>query len=236
MAAAIYQIASAQTSSPLSWNENPGAFERHLQRRHKNVLFPPNRRTVTQGDINTARLRDHQDYEELKARAIRFTEDILKLPDHIASSQVNALRERMDELIRDAMGVGGRAYEIALEVKKIRQTLIQSWRGAVAGNAEALRALDEADQFWHANAPLFHIPFIREMLRKDGPIPAEDVVPALLSEQPETIATVMSWFKDPRKKAIVQAEAASILKSVMNSGATIDRLDEKVQALGLGRK
>lgn len=236
MAAAIYQIASAQTSSQLSWSENPGAFEQHLQRRYRNPLFPPIRRIVTQADINKARLRDYQDYEALNARMILLAQDILQFPDHVSSSQVNALRERMDELIQDAMGAGGLAYEITLEVKKIRQTLIQSWRGVVAGNAETLRALDEAEQFWHANAPLFHVAFIAEMLRKDGPIPAEDVVPALLSEQPETIATVMSWFEDPRKKAIVQTDAASILKSVMNSGTTIDRLDEKVQALDLGRK
>lgn len=236
MATAIYQIASAQTSSRLSWSENPGAFEQHLQRRYRNPLFPPIRRIVTQADINKAGLRDYQDYEALNARMIRLAQNILQLPDHVSSSQVNALRERMDELIQNAMGVGSPGYEIALRVKELRQTSIQSWRAAAAGNAEALRALDEAEQFWHANAPVFHTPFIAQMTRRDGPIPAEEVLPALLSEQPETIATVMNWIEDPQKKAIIQAEAASILKSAMNSGATIDRLDEKVQALGLGRK
>jgi hypothetical protein len=198
-------------------------------------LFPPDRQIVSQADINTARLRDYQDYEGVKARMIRLAEDLVRLPDHGSSSQVNTLRERMDELIQEAVGVGGRAQELALRVRELRQTLMRSWRAAVTGDADALRALDQAQQFWRANGPVFETPLIAQMIRENGPTPASDVIPALLSEQPETIATFMNWIKDPQKKAI-QAQAASILKSATNSGATINRLDEKVRALGLGAK
>jgi hypothetical protein len=232
----MYQISPAQTPSQLSWSENPGAFEQHLQRRYRNPLFPPNRRIVTQADINSARLRDHEDYAKVNAQMNRLTDDLLKLPDDVSSSQIDAFRERMDDLIQAALGVGGPAYEIASRVKRLRQTAMQSWRVALAGNEEALRALDQAEQFWHANSPTFEIPFIAQMLRKSGSIPANDILPALLSEQPEIIASFMNSIKDPQKKAIIQSESVSILKSAVASGVTIKELDLKMQALGLTAK
>jgi hypothetical protein len=37
------------------WSKNPGCFERHLQRRDGNVLFPLERRSVTNKSIEEAR-------------------------------------------------------------------------------------------------------------------------------------------------------------------------------------
>jgi len=234
----IPQTAFAQPPVSLSWNDNLGAFEQHLQRRNNNPLFPPNRRVVTQADIDDARAHDQREYKELEARWVRFLEDIPRLPDIVSPSQINEFRERMEELIGDAVGVGGPAFQLAARMKEHRQGLIESWREAISGNAEALRRLDKADEHWHTGTAIFHSPFIAQMTRKDGPIPSGDAIPALLSEKPETIATVMSMsgFKDPQKKAIIQAEAASILSTALKSGATIDRLEEKLQALGIAVK
>ncbi len=236
LSALIPQTAFAEPPVSLSWSDNPGAFEQHLQRRNNNPLFPPNRRIVKQADIGAATARDQRDYQALIARRVRLLEDTLRLPDIVSPSQINELRERVEELIRDAVGVGGPAFQLAERMKEHRQRLIESWREALSGNAEALRRLDEADEHWHTGAAIFDSPFIAQMTRKDGPIPSGDAIPALLSEKPQTIATAMSLFKDPQKKAIIQAEAASILSTALKSGATIDRLEEKLQALGISVK
>lgn len=226
----------AQATSPLRWSHYPGAFEQHLQRRHRNPLFPANRRVVSQPDIDAAKARDWQDYEALKARMTRLADDISNLPSEISSSQVNALRERMDVLMQGAVGVGGPADQIASRLKEVRQTLIRSWRAAAAGNPEVLGRLDEAEQFWQANVARFTLPFVAQLLRTGGPIPPEEVLPALLSEEPATIAAIMHWINDPQERGRIQAEAAAILKSALAAGAAIDQFDEKVRALGLPTK
>src|SRR5271169_6485620 len=47
----------------LVWSANPGCFERHLQRRVGNPLFPASSRYVTQVEIDGARARDSREAE-----------------------------------------------------------------------------------------------------------------------------------------------------------------------------
>jgi len=54
------------------WSEFPGCYERHLQRRYKSLLFPPERRSVSKKEIDEARERDNFD----RARFIEEIKDI----------------------------------------------------------------------------------------------------------------------------------------------------------------
>lgn len=218
--------------SVLVWSNNPGAFEQHLLRRYKNPLFPKDRRQVTQSEIDLARERDLIDYKELDDRLIRLSEDISALPDHIDSTTINKIRELIDDLIQDAMEVGGKAYDIATKTKELRQTLISSWRKGTSRNAEAQRALVTAELFYQQNAPKFEVPFIAQMGRKDGPIPSNEVIPALLMEKPDTIAMVVSWI-EPSKRPAVQQIALQVLKAGLEEGAQIGNLEEILKALGI---
>ena len=177
----------AMTQSSLVWSKNLGAFEQHLFRRYNNPLFPKNRRAITQAEIDQARSRDVQDFKRVKEEYINLLEDVNRLPDNMPSSMVTPLRVRIEDIIGKSMGVGGEAYHIALEAKKLRRILIKSFAEAISNNPNAYRALQKAEAFYHFYAQTYHIPFIRQMLRKDSPIPKEEIVPALLMEEPKII-------------------------------------------------
>ena len=85
----------------------------------------------------------------------------------------------------------------------IRQTLIKAWREAAAGNEEAIRAMDEAERFWHDNSFILHRPIFLQIQRESGPIPSEDSLPAILSEEPATISLFMSFADLFRFKPVV---------------------------------
>jgi hypothetical protein len=224
--------AQAIAGPNLVWSDNPGAYEQHLMRRYENLLFPKYRRHITQSEIDSARARDLKDYAELNKRLIKLAEDISVLPDHVDSATINRIREIIDDVIQDAMGVGGRAYDIAFKTKELRQTLISSWSKAVPGNSEAQRALVLAELYYQENAPKFEVPFIAQMVREDGPIPSNEVVPALLMEKPNIIAMVLGWV-EPSKRPAAQKGALQVLKASIEEGAQIDNLEEILEALGV---
>jgi len=225
---------SVATTS-LVWSANPGAVEQHLMRRHNNLLFRKDRRQITQSEINVARERDLRDFEKLNNRLILLLEDISVLPDHVDSSTIKKIRERIDDLIQDAMGVGGKAYDIATETKRLRKVLISTWAEGISNNSEAQRALLAAEIYYQENAPKFEIPFVAQMVRENRSIPSEEVIPALLMEQPNTIALTISWLK-PDKRSAFQKAALQVLKSALEEGAQISNLEQILGALGVETK
>ena len=50
----------------LNWSAVPGCFERQLQRRHNNALFPEEKRRVTTDEVVEAKSRDQADLETLE--------------------------------------------------------------------------------------------------------------------------------------------------------------------------
>src|SRR4030066_2395679 len=52
-----------KTETEKKWSDSPGCFERHLQRREGNLLFPPGRRIITRNEIEEAREKDRNEQE-----------------------------------------------------------------------------------------------------------------------------------------------------------------------------
>lgn len=221
---------------PFVWSDNPGAFEQHLIRRYKNPLFPKARREITQVELAEARERDNRDYEELNDRLIRLVEDMELVFDYsgsIVSSTMIKFRKRIDDLTQDAMGVGGQANDIAKKAKELRKGLISDLAKGMSGNQDAQRTLEEAERFYHEGKAKFEIPFMAQFVRKDGPIPADEFVPALLMEQPNYIARTIARMDDPNRRAAVQQWALQVLRTALDDGAHIEDFEEKLRALDL---
>jgi len=208
------------------------AYEQHLMRRYNNLLFPKDRRQVSQADIKLARKRDLNDYRKLNDRLINLVNRISALPSNVDSETINSVRESIDDLIQDTMGVGGKAYAITTKMKELRVTLISSWSKGASGNMELQQALLTAENYYHQFAAQFEIPFIAQMGRKDSPIPTDEVVPALFMEKPDTIAMVMSWV-EPSERLETQRGALQVLNAALDEGAQIDNVQEIRKALGV---
>lgn len=216
-------------TQPLIWSDNPGAFEQHLRRRYNNLLFMESRRNVVQSDIDAAQTRDVLDAKMLDQEQRTLFEELSNMGEKVSPNVVSQIREDIDTLIETAFGIGGPADEILARLQKMREVLINASKKSFAGHGELLAKLEDAEQFHKSYMAEFFVPFIAQIGRKDGPIPADEIVPSLLMQEPDTIRVFMSRF-DADFRQVISRDAVSLLKEALQQGLPVDRVPEILAA------
>jgi hypothetical protein len=159
-----------------AWRRKPGAYERQLQRRHKNMLFPAARRVVTTADVLSARRKDAADYKALvdKCGALDLSET---LPRHW-KDYLNNIREQIDELKARARQIGGDTTKIIDHLNSTRRDMGNVWRECMKNNPEVLRLYEIAEAAAREYDEMFRGDFGNQLLRDDPTIPASELVPS----------------------------------------------------------
>ena len=128
------------------------------------------------------------------------------------------------------MGVGGPAYEIASYANEIRESLISDVQAAFLNDEEALASIEKVNNLHDENARKFHVPVMAQMLRERSPIRTEDTIATILSEDPKTIALVMSVLSE-ETQVLVRREALEMMKQALERGDIDTDIEEKISAL-----
>ena len=132
------------------WSTHPGGYERHLQRRWNNPLFPAERRKVTATDVYHAWIEDGHAMDALRDGV----KDLLKEWQDGSSgncrdlSWCNAMLKKVDELIGAYGKIGGDPI-VLQTLQSARRHIIEWWKEGLTGDEERLQALEHAEQKWH---------------------------------------------------------------------------------------
>ena len=211
-----------------AWRKKPGAYERQLQRRHKNLLFPAARRVVTTADVLAARRKDAADYKAVvdKCRAIEMPEN---LPRNW-NDYLDGIREQIDELKARARQIGGDTTTLMNALNSTRLDFGNVWRECMKNNPEALRLYEIAEAAAREHDEMFRGDFGNQLLRDDPTIPASELVPSLLCEDPETVASF--WRKlSEAERANTNKWAADSLHTAIAEGFDIGSVREQLFAM-----
>lgn len=225
---------AAELPRELRWSANPGGHEAHLIRRHSNPYFAISRRTVTTGELEEAKAKDREDYllcQQQLAQLMNEVEASVASAPTITVGELHPIRERLDELIFFSMGAGGPAKEIASKADRLREVVIASLRSAFSNDPLALEAVERADRYHKESTRRYYIPVMAQMLRKNSPIPKEESISAVLSEDPETISLVMGCFAED-VQAPMRIAALQIMRQALDEGFRDPRFEAKIFAVG----
>jgi hypothetical protein len=215
-----------------TWRSKPGAHERHLQRRHNNLLFPGPRRVVTTSEVLEARRKDDAEFRQLAINA-----KSIELPKHLPidwQGFLSNIRERIDLLKKRAKQIGGDTTQIMDLLQSLRDAMANVSREQMRGNVEALSLFERAEAMAKEQDKIFRLDFINQVLRKDDCIPREELVPALLCEDAATVAAFCELTGEAQRKD-AQLWAAQITKEAEKEGFDIMSIKEQLYALGWPR-
>jgi len=215
-----------------AWRDKPGAHERHLQRRYKNPLFPPARRSVTTAEVLAARRKDAAEYKDVvdKSRGIELPEN---LPPNWNEFLGN-VREQIDELKDRARQIGGDTSNVMEYLNNLRGNMADVWRACNQHNSEALRIYEEAEALVRKRDEVFRGDFGNQILRSDPCFPSDEVVPSLLCEDARTVAAVWAMMPQENRPGLDRS-IADCIHAAMAEGFDIGTVREQLLAIGWPR-
>jgi hypothetical protein len=203
-----------------------------LQRRWNNPYFRAERRSVTPVELQNARNDDAKDYEEAKRNFMEIVDAVANLPAVTPFTTLNKLRQRIDDLMPALMGIGGPALDLTQKAEALRGLIIRDVRLAIGQDAAGLQRLELAERAHDERCRPFQTPFIAQLLREDSPIPNDEVVASLLSEEPATISLCFETLGEGARER-AKEPAMRLIAGAAFDGFSDPLLDEKLKVLGI---
>jgi len=167
------------------WSKIPGCFERHLQRRDGNILFPPEKRTISKGDIEEAQKRDKVDQDKFVNKIKDLGIELGKSGNTSSASiqQTSSVLQEVQALIEEAASIGGDIQNQIQALENAEEQLIQILNQAMPEGSHLLEKTKSL-------STTARIPFIAQLKRRNTPILENEEVAALLSEDLATVSLI----------------------------------------------
>ena len=160
------------------WSDYPGCFERHLQRRDGNPLFPPERRIVLRREIEEAIKKDKLEADMFKIKHKAFLDTKLILFDskkEMSPTEVNDIFTEALELAEEGAKYGASVYSLIEILDKFAESLVESMNQVLPEWAENMRKIISLYRFKRKDYSVqYH--------RPDTPIRKQELMATLLSE------------------------------------------------------
>lgn len=190
-------------SGKIQFSPLPGAYERHLQRKYHNPLFPVSEQNFLKAEIEQARQRDQQDLQAFMEAFQETVKQAAKLSGSVDSEIVLDLKEKLERLYVDSCCLAGdmSAYQDAL--LKLIRVCMQTIRRGAADDLVALGKLEQEEQARTVYFAMLETPLVAELMRGDEIIQAEELVPAVLSLDLKHLTTVLDLFEPQYLQALV---------------------------------
>jgi len=175
-------------------SENPGAHERHLIRRHENILFGDRATEVTSNSLQQNQKIDHDilqrfmlDFREVvnKAVALKPNED---------SEVILAVKDQLDKIYASSISVADDQTRVKESIKKLLNVVMLSVRKGAAQDPQALQELAQEDTAREANFTFLESKLVADILDPESPIDNEDLLPTLLCAEKDDLALATQLF------------------------------------------
>ncbi|CAL8480938.1 hypothetical protein [Caballeronia sp. S22] len=220
------------------WSVHAGAAECHLRRRHNNPLFPLHRQMVTAFDVHEARVADNPALQDIRHELNVLSREFYSTNDLPLNwrSFLDDFRERLDVLEDRRLIAGGANDGLGEAISEVRQNVLGAWRGAIQKNRQSLTALDrEEAEKAERRGILIGSDWTAQLFSQGSLIPPDEVVPALLSEEPiEYERAVTCMQADPRLHetlASCRVAARRLVETLRAAGNDVPHIDEKLRIL-----
>lgn len=207
-----------------SFSKWPGAWERHLIRRHESPQYFEVAERPTATDIASAQLHDQQELTRFHSALENLIERCTGLSEKSSVDSITAVKLELDACHDTAFGLATDLTDQKNAIASLNEIITATLQQALNDKDETTRMqLMQSESVRMQQLHRLEYPIVCDLLRSVSPIPNGEVTGALLSES-DTAYRVALEILDNNRKAYL-AQRIDIIISDLNSNS------HKVQAL-----
>ena len=214
----------------LFFSVRPGCFESHLKRRNRNPLFAPDRRRPSQDEVNEARKRDEQELSEFNSGIRALLDEVGKLPPHVESDVMLGFKDRIEQSYERCAGLAGEHAAEKTGLDRLHALILARMLEGAGDDPYAHWQLDQGEEARRMHHKLLEFPLVAQLLRPDGPVSREELVPTLLSAEEEDIEAAMAMFEPDQRDELV-AEAGDLINRLADGFVNLPSLRLRMEAM-----
>lgn len=188
----------------LKFSPLAGAFERSLQRKYENPLFPEEPQPITRDDLDRARAKDQQDLMVFMENFQETLKQTAALLGSVESDVVLDLKEKLERLYVSSASLAQNMSQIHEALLKLLNVCMLTIRKGAADDPKALSKLNDEEQARQIYFSLLETPLVADLLRGDDVISESDLIPSMLSETEQGLKNVMDLFEPEQLNALLE--------------------------------
>jgi hypothetical protein len=195
------------------FSQRPGRWERHLQRKRNNPLFPESERTVSANALQEAQRLDHEELVDFITDFQQLIHQAVNLNTNEGSEVILEMKGRLDKTYEQASGLADDQTETKEAIRKLQQVIMAAVRSGAGNDAQALAELADEERARAAHFELLKQPVVADLLAPDSPVSEKELVPTLLNETRDGLEAALVLFDDAQLGVLCN-EAHQLLKSM----------------------
>lgn len=210
------------------WSASPGLHERHLRRRVGNLLFPSERRFVTQREVDEARQRDDRERTELRNAARAMLEPIRILQSQTDLETALSLLQSLEQLWRRAVADGSETLTWIPLIDEAQRTLAEAIKASLSDDPEALSRFQRAEELRTAVRARLSNPVVLDLQS----VPPEDFVYSVVTESPEKMVIFLAALAESSEAVdLLRVHGTKALAQAVTEGYPPDEAAFKMKVL-----
>jgi hypothetical protein len=210
----------------IEWSAVPGFYEKQLQIRHNNVLFPVGKRRVSFHDVWIAHLLDREESADFLEQWQSFSEST---PDRVVISGVVDVLQALCALLEKAVLLSGEMAGIVGPLQEAyRQTLARAYE-EVKDSPEITAQFQSVERLQGEAAKVLYHPGCQRVRRISD---EADILPTILSEDDESFRLIVERLLGP-DIASVQNDVRKLMNESPQARELLERQPAKLALLGI---
>lgn len=190
-------------SDTIKFSALPGAYERHLQRKYRNPLFPEADQFPPMAEIEQAREKDQQDLRSFFDAFEETVQQAAKLDSSVEADTLLDLKTQLERLYVTSTSLAGDlAQHQAALIKLIRVCMSSIEKGA-ADDPIAQQKLRDETEARAIYFDLLNTALVADLMRGDEIVQANELVPTLLSQPQVDLITSLALFEPEQLNQLI---------------------------------
>jgi len=199
-------------TSSIKFSPQPGAYERHLQRKYQNPLFPTSDKASFAIEVAQAREKDQQDFRAFLEAFETTVQETAELAGSVESEILLDLKEKLERLYVHATSLSGDLDQYSQALLKLIEVCMTGIRNSAKDDPMALKKLDEETMARQVYFELLTTPLVADLMRGDEIIQQDELIARILSEAEADLPRVMELFEPEHQQHILAAAKELVAK------------------------